>query len=162
MTDLLTEGATNLRDYFQAQGYFDVEVEFQETEGGRRGDRNQLCDRAREHGTDSFISKSAATNISTRRRSGSGCFWRRDRSLSATGATAKRSCGGTSRRSRIFMNRMDSATRRSRRAGRGQLQRPRGRSGRVLHDRRGAAVSCCVARHQRGGETRSDKDERNR
>ena len=28
--DLLTEGATNLRDYFQAQGYFDVSVEFKE------------------------------------------------------------------------------------------------------------------------------------
>ncbi len=28
--DLLVEGATNLRDYFQAQGYFDVSVEFKE------------------------------------------------------------------------------------------------------------------------------------
>jgi outer membrane protein insertion porin family len=28
--DLLVEGATNLRDYFQAQGYFDVTVEFKE------------------------------------------------------------------------------------------------------------------------------------
>jgi outer membrane protein assembly complex protein YaeT len=28
--DLLTEGATNLRDYFQTQGYFDVSVEFKE------------------------------------------------------------------------------------------------------------------------------------
>lgn len=28
--DLLAEGATNLRDYFQAQGYFDVEVEFRQ------------------------------------------------------------------------------------------------------------------------------------
>jgi outer membrane protein insertion porin family len=28
--DLLTEGARNLRDYFQSQGYFDVEVDFQQ------------------------------------------------------------------------------------------------------------------------------------
>lgn len=28
--DLLVEGATNLRDYFQAQGYFDVSVQFKE------------------------------------------------------------------------------------------------------------------------------------
>ena len=28
--DLLVEGATNLRDYFQAKGYFDVSVDFQE------------------------------------------------------------------------------------------------------------------------------------
>jgi outer membrane protein assembly complex protein YaeT len=30
--DLLTEGASNLRDYFQAQGYFDVEVEYKDRE----------------------------------------------------------------------------------------------------------------------------------
>ena len=30
--DLLTEGALNLRDYFQAQGYFDVEVEYKNRE----------------------------------------------------------------------------------------------------------------------------------
>lgn len=29
-TDLLTEGAGNLRDYFQAEGYFDVSVEFRQ------------------------------------------------------------------------------------------------------------------------------------
>ena len=29
-SDLLTEGASNLRDYFQAQGYFDVEVEYKD------------------------------------------------------------------------------------------------------------------------------------
>jgi outer membrane protein assembly complex protein YaeT len=30
--DLLTEGASNLRDYFQARGYFDAEVEFKQQE----------------------------------------------------------------------------------------------------------------------------------
>jgi len=30
--DLLTEGSANLRDYFQARGYFDVEVEYKQTQ----------------------------------------------------------------------------------------------------------------------------------
>jgi outer membrane protein assembly factor BamA len=49
-TDLLTEGASNLRDYFQAQGYFDVEVEYKNREVSNGATEiNYVIERGKRH-----------------------------------------------------------------------------------------------------------------